>query len=117
MRPLTSIMTAGLLVVAVLATARAQEPGSRAEEQARQQEEKARNLKAYKEPWIERQLLAIEDAGGFGVARGLFVTFGDVKRGSGFAIGPAYGKTFASGAAVVVVGVAGAFAMGCPRRR
>lgn len=104
MRALTSIMTAGLFVVAVLATARAQEPGSRAEEQARQQEEKARALKPYKEPWTERQLLAIEDAGGFGVARGLFVTFGDVKRGSGLAIGPAYGKTFASGAVVVAKG-------------
>src|SRR6476659_391592 len=104
MRPLTSIRTAGLLVVVVLATARAQEPGSRAEEQARQQEEKARALKPYKEPWIERQLLAIEDAGGFGAARGLFLTFGDVKRGSGFAMGPAYGKTFASGAVVVAKG-------------
>jgi hypothetical protein len=104
MRPLKSMMAAGFFIVAVLGTAQAQEPGSRAEEQARQQEEKARALKAYKGPWIERQLLAIEKAGGFGVARGLFVTFGDIKRGSGFALGPAYGKTFASGAVVVAKG-------------
>src|SRR5260221_1222175 len=100
MRSLT-IMTAGLLVVAVLATARAQEPGSRAEEQARQQEEKARALKPYKEPWIERQLLAVEEAGCFGVSRGLFVAFGDVKRGSGFAMGPAHGKTISTGAVML----------------
>lgn len=85
----------------MLGTARAQDAGSRSEEQARQQEEKARTLTPYRPPWIERQMLAIEDAGGFGVARGLFVTFGDIKRGSGIAIGPAYGKTFSSGAVVL----------------
>jgi hypothetical protein len=104
MRSLKSMIVAGLIVVAVIDTARAQEAGSRAEEQARQQEQKARALKAYKGPWIERQLLAIEKAGGFGVARGLFLTFGDIKRGTGFAVGPAYGKTFASGAVVVAKG-------------
>ena len=82
-------------------TARAQEAGSRTEELARQQEEKARATAAYQPSWIERQLLAIEQAGGFGVARGLFVTFGDIKRGSGIALGPAYGKTLASGTVVV----------------
>lgn len=96
-----SMITAALLVGALLGTARAQEPGSRAEEQARQQEEKARVAKAYTPPWIERQLLSIEQAGGFGVARGLFVTFGDIKRGSGFSLGPAYGKTFTSGTVVI----------------
>jgi len=101
MHSLKSIITATILVGALLGTARAQEPGSRAEEQARQQEEKARALKPFKPPWIERQLLAIEQAGGFAVPRGLFVTFGDIKRGSGFALGPAYGKMFASGAVVV----------------
>jgi hypothetical protein len=90
-----------LLATAWCSTLRAQEPGSRAEEQARQQEQKARALSPYRPPWIERQLLAIEEAGGFGVARGLFVTFGDIKRGSGIAIGPAYGKTFANGAVVL----------------
>ena len=95
----------GALVVCLLAAnVHAQEPGSRAEEQARQQEEKARALAPYKGPWIERELLAIEAAGGFGVARGLFVTFGDIKRGSGIALGPAYGHTFSSGAAAMVKG-------------
>jgi hypothetical protein len=101
MHRLKPLIAAALLAAAMPGTARAQEPGSRAEEQARQQEEKARNLTAYRSPWIERQMLAIENAGGFGVARGLFVTFGDIKRGSGIALGPAYGKTFSSGAVVL----------------
>jgi hypothetical protein len=76
----------------------AQEPGSRAEEQARQQEAKARNATTYQPTWIEQRLRAIEDAGGFGVARGFVVKFGDIKRGSGFATGVGYGHTMASGA-------------------
>jgi hypothetical protein len=96
-----SALSVMLLASALCVTARAQEPGSRAEEQARQQEQKARTLAPYRPPWIERQMLAIEEAGGFGVARGLFVTFGDIKRGSGIAIGPAYGKTFANGTVVL----------------
>jgi len=43
----------------------------------------------------------MERAGGFGVPHGLFVTFGDIKRGSGFAMGPAYGRVLASGTTVV----------------
>ncbi len=91
------LVIAAFVAGASVETARAQEAGSRAEEQARQQEEKARATKAYQPSWIERQLLSIEQAGGFGVVRGLFVTFGDIKRGSGFALGPAYGKTLSSG--------------------
>lgn len=101
MHRLKPLIATALLAAALPGTARAQEPGSRAEEQARQQEEKAKNLSPYRPPWIERQMLAIENAGGFGVARGLFVTFGDIKRGSGIALGPAYGKTFSSGAVVL----------------
>lgn len=101
MRRFRVVLTAALLAGTTLATVRAQEPGSRAEEQTQQQAQKAQTLSAYRAPWIERQLLAIEQAGGFGVARGLFVTFGDIKRGSGFALGPAYGRTFGSGAVVV----------------
>src|SRR5919112_817168 len=101
MRRLLSLMTLAIFAGAMLGSAHAQEPGSRAEEQARQQEEKARHLAPYRPPWIERQMLAIEEAGGFGVARGLFVTFGDIKRGSGVALGPAYGKTFSNGTVVL----------------
>ena len=51
--------------------------------------------------FVERQILAHrERAGGFGVPRGLFVTFGDIKRGSGIALGPAYGKLLANGTIV-----------------
>lgn len=101
MHRLKSIVTAVLFAGALLGTAHAQDVGSRAEEMARQQEEKARKVAAYRPSWIERQLLSIERAGGFGVARGLFVTFGDIKRGAGLALGPAYGKTFASGAVAI----------------
>ena len=97
MRCLKSMIPVAFLVGAMLGTAWAQEPGSRAEEQAQQQEEKARALTAYRPPWIVRRLLAIEEAGGFGAVRGLVVTFGDIKRGSGPALGPAYGRTLASG--------------------
>jgi hypothetical protein len=82
----------------------AQEPGSRAEEQARQQEAKARSTTTYQPSWIERRLLALEDAGGFGTARGFVVQFGDIKRGSGFAPGVAYGRTTAAGAVFAAKG-------------
>jgi hypothetical protein len=96
-----SFVTATVLTVAAVifpSAASAQDAGSRTEEQAREQEKKARAVTAYTAPWFERQLLGIERAGGFGVARGFVVAFGDIKRGSGIALGPAYGKTFASGA-------------------
>jgi hypothetical protein len=83
----------------------AQEPGSRAEEQARQQEAKARTLTSYRSLWIEQRLLAVENAGGFGVARGLVVKFGDIKRGSGLAPGLGYGYTTSSGAVFAAKGV------------
>lgn len=85
-------------LVGIAAPLRAQEAGSRAEELARQQAEKAGHVAPYQAPWIEREILSIENAGGFGAARGFFVTFGDIKTGSSLALGPAYGKTFASGA-------------------
>ncbi len=94
-----------LLVLTLGRTSSAQEPGSRTEEQARQQEEKARSLTTYQSPWIEQRLLSIEQAGGFGVARGLVVKFGDIKRGSGFAPGIGYGRTMASGAVFAAKGL------------
>src|SRR4051794_28378457 len=92
---LRCVLTAALLFVATRSIA--QEPGSRAEEQAHAQEEKARTLTTYPS-LIEQRLLSIENAGGFGVARGFVVKFGDIKRGSGFAPGVGYGYTTASGA-------------------
>jgi hypothetical protein len=92
-------LMSGAVILSCASPARAQEPaGSRAEEQARQQQEKARALSPYKPIWIERKLVQIEQAGGFAVRRGFYATFGDIKRGSGIALGPAYGRTFGEGA-------------------
>jgi hypothetical protein len=93
---LVALAAAALLVPA--SPAGAQEAGSRAAEQARQQQEKARALSPYKPNWLEQRLLGIEQAGGFGVRRGFYATFGDIKRGSSIALGPAYGRTFGEGA-------------------
>ena len=81
--------------------ARAQPPETRAEVIAREQQEKAQRLTPYKQNRVERRLLEIQQAGGFGVVRGWFVTFGGIKQGSGLALGPAYGKLFDNGAAIV----------------
>jgi hypothetical protein len=92
-------LLSGAVILVCAAPARAQEPaGTRAEEQARQQQEKARALSPYKPIWIERKLLQIEQGGGFAVRNGFYATFGDIKRGSGIALGPAYGRTFGEGA-------------------
>ncbi len=91
-------VTAVLIASADAAFAQA---GSRAEEDSRQQEQKARSLAQYKPGFVERQILAMERAGGFGVPHGLFLTFGDIKRGSGIALGPAYGKVLSNGTTVV----------------
>jgi len=82
----------------------AQDAGSRAEEEAREQQEKARNLSPYRPGFFERQILLMENAGGFGVPHGLFVTFGDIKRGSGIALGPAYGRVLSNGTTLVAKG-------------
>jgi hypothetical protein len=89
-----------VVLMASAGAAFAQDAGSRAEEDARQQEQKARHLSAYKRTFVERQIIAMERAGGFGVPHGLFVTFGDIKRGSGIAVGPAYGKVLPNGTTV-----------------
>jgi hypothetical protein len=98
-----SIRTAGSMLAAlwlVAAPLAAQTPSTRAEEIAKDQEEKAASLSPPRPLWIERKLLEIEEAGGFAVVRGFFVAFGDIKSGSGFAIGPAYGRTFDNGGVV-----------------
>lgn len=80
------------------AGASAQEPTTRAGEIAAKQQEKAAQVTPRTPHAIERRLLDMERAGGFGVARGWFVAFGDIKSGSGFALGPAYTKVLDSGA-------------------
>jgi hypothetical protein len=89
------------VLVACTGSVFAQDAGSRAEEQARQQQEKARSLSPYTPGFFERRILQMEDTGGFNRRRGPFVAFGDIKRGSGFALGPGYGKVLASGTTVL----------------
>jgi|SRR6266542_125902 len=99
MQRVTTFAIAALMACA--GAAFGQEPGSRAEEEARQQQQKARSLSPYKARFVERQILAMENAGGLAVPRGFFVTFGDIKRGAGLALGPAYGRVLPSGTTVI----------------
>lgn len=92
------------LLAAAPAPAPAQEPETRAGVIAQQQEEKARELRPYRANRYERFLLDIEEAGGFEMRRGFFVSFGDIKQGSGLAAGPAYAKLFDNDSAIVVKG-------------
>jgi hypothetical protein len=89
-------LVAAALFAAVASPAAAQ--NSREEALAREQAEKAQSLTPITRNRVERFLLGIESAGGFGVQRGLFFTFGDIKSGSGLALGPAYGRTLKNGA-------------------
>ena len=91
----------GLCLLLLALPAAGQTPATREAEIAREQAEKARELAPYRHNWWEDRLLRIEEAGGFNVARGFFVAFGDIKQGSSFALGPAYGKTFNNGAVVI----------------
>jgi hypothetical protein len=86
-----------MLMLALASSATAQEPETRAEEIAQKQRDKAATAAARPPNWVEKRLLQIEQAGGLGVTNGWFVTFGDIKTGSGFAGGPAYGKLFDNG--------------------
>jgi hypothetical protein len=97
-----SALAVWLLSTFVPATAAAQEPATRAEEIAQRQQEKARELAPYRRHPVERRLLDIEEAGGLTMMRGWFVAFGDIKQGSGAALGPAYGRVFDSGASLAV---------------
>jgi surface antigen Omp85-like protein len=89
---------ATIVIAALSGPAAAQEPDTRAAELAKKQQEKAASLTTYTPNRFEKRLLAIERAGGFGITNGWFVAFGDIKTGSGFAIGPMYGKLFDNGA-------------------
>jgi Omp85 superfamily domain len=97
---------AAVLTLSLVATplAAQQTPASREDENARKQAEKAKTVKPYQPNRFEQRLLEIERAGGFNIQRGFFVTFGDIKSGSGFALGPGYGKMFDNGATIVAKG-------------
>lgn len=81
----------------VLGVAAASAQTSRAAELAEEQAEKAKSPGVTRRGLLEQKLLDIEEAGGFGVQRGFFVAFGDIKAGSGIALGPLYGKTLKNG--------------------
>ena len=91
---MTRLVLTLTLVVACATPILAQEPETRAAAIAKQQDEKAAALKPYTPNAFEKRLLAIERAGGFGLTNGWFVAWGDIKTGSGFALGPVYGKIF-----------------------
>ena len=92
---------AAMLFAPLTVSAQGQTSDTRAAEHARQQEEKARNVSPYRRVFFEKKLADIEQAGGFAVVRGWFVTFGDIKQGAGIALGPAYGKLFDNGGVVI----------------
>lgn len=92
------------LLVLLASSAAAQRPETRAEELAFKQKEKAARNEGSPPNFFEKRLLALERAGGLGVSSGWFVTFGDIKSGSGLALGPAYGKLFDNGALVHLKG-------------
>ena len=102
--PSCSVLLAAF-VLAAATGAFAQEPASRAEEQARRQEEKARTAHPGPKNWLERKILDIEAAGGFGTPRGVMPTFGGIKSGSGLAPGVTYGKLFNNGTVALIKGV------------
>ena len=107
MKPTFTLAAIRLWLVLVLlgfgaeSRAQAQAPDTRAGENEQKQAEKARNLSPYTRGFFEKKLAEIEQAGGFAVVRGVFVTFGDIKQGSGIALGPAYGKLFDNGATII----------------
>lgn len=92
-----AVTVALLLAMLFPCVASAQEPETRAAEIAKKQEEKASRLTPRIPNRVERRLLEMERSGGFGVTSGWFVSFGDIKSGSGFALGPAYTKRLDNG--------------------
>lgn len=91
--------TVGFFAVAalVLWVPFAEAQSTREEEQAKKQEEKAASLHKDVPNRLEQWFLNVEDKGGFVVPPTWSVAFGDIKRGSGIALGPIYSKLLGSG--------------------
>ncbi len=96
---LTAVV-ASLLWTPIAASAQS----TREEEQAKQQEEKARSLKKDTPNRVEQWFLDLDERGGFTVPPTWSLTFGDIKRGSGIALGPQYAKLLTSGALLTAKG-------------
>jgi hypothetical protein len=76
-------------------------PSSRAEEHEREQQQKAKQAHPYVPGFFERQMLRFNsNDDGIRTVPGIAVTFGGIKAGSGFALGPAGGYTFPDGSFV-----------------
>jgi Omp85 superfamily domain len=103
-RPRCRRLAVLLAVAAVLAAAplaaQTGDATSRADEYERQQQEKAQKTHPYTPSFMERQILEIEESGGFTAVRGVSVAFGGIKESSGIALGPMAGHTFANGSFV-----------------
>ena len=93
----TGLCLAGSLLAWSFTAAAQSPPSTRAEEYAQRQAEKAKHTHPYAPGFLERQLLEIEAGGGFTTIRGVTVTFGGIKSGSGFAVGPLVGHIFGDG--------------------
>jgi hypothetical protein len=87
------------LACTVLGPGAADAQDSRAGEIAAAQERKSHELTAPSAGFIERRLIKIE-RGEIGVGGVLSVAFGDIKRGTGPSMGPAYAKTLSGGTIV-----------------
>jgi hypothetical protein len=83
------------------AVAQSTPPSSRAEEQEREQQQKAQHAHRYEPDLFERQMLRFKNNDdGIRAVPGIAVTFGGIKAGSGFGLGPAGGHTFPDGSFV-----------------
>lgn len=97
------VLFAITVLLAIPARAAAQSsaaPASRAEEHVRKQQEKAKHTRHHEPGFIERQLLRFDNRGRVTTVKGIAPTFGGIKAGSGFALGPAGGYTFRDGSFV-----------------
>lgn len=98
-----------LQLLSVAGATFAQEAGSREreKEQTAQQEEKDDSFLTFLPERIRRRVERIKQADSTGAEapHGFAPTFGDIKRGSGFAPGVAYGQSLPSGAVVILKGV------------
>ncbi len=92
----TAVPLAAIVLALLLAPAAAAQT-TREEEQAERQKEKAASVAKDKPNRVEQWFLDLEDRGGFTVPPTWSLTFGDIKRGSGLALGPAYAKRFGGG--------------------
>jgi hypothetical protein len=105
-RSLRLLICLPLVSLALATSAVAQSPPTtRADEYERRQAEKARQTHPYVPGFFEKQLLRIEEGGGFTAVKGIGVAFGGIKSGSGLALGPLTGHTFANGALVAAKAV------------